>query len=87
MNEKRWAAVGALSSPDAQGNVVRGEGVVMDANNVYVRSEEGLTAVVTVADNGGSSGRLRGEFGVLQYRIKQSGKVLTGQWAQTGCNS
>ena len=24
-----------------------------------------LTAVVTVADNGGSSGRLRGEFGVL----------------------
>ena len=24
-----------------------------------------LTAIVTVADNGGSSGRLRGEFGVL----------------------
>ena len=45
-----WAAVGALSSPDAQGNVVRGEGVVMDASNVYLRSEEGLTAVVGVSD-------------------------------------
>ena len=45
-----WAAVGALSSPDAQGNVVRGEGLVMDASNVYVRSEEGLTAVLGVSD-------------------------------------
>ena len=45
-----WAAVGALSAPDAQGNVVRGEGVIMDANNVYLRSEEGLTAVVGVSD-------------------------------------
>lgn len=26
---------------------------------------DGITAIVTVADNGGSSGRLRGEFGVL----------------------
>ena len=24
-----------------------------------------------------------GDFGVLQYRIKKGGKVLTGQWAQT----
>ena len=45
-----WAAVGALSSPDENGNVTRGEGVIMDAQNVYVRSEEGLTAVVGVSD-------------------------------------
>ncbi len=45
-----WAAVGALSEPDQWGNVVRGEGVIMDARNVYLRSEEGLTAVVGVSD-------------------------------------
>ena len=45
-----WSAVGALSSPDEQGNVVRGEGVIMDAQNVYLRSEDGLTAVVGVSD-------------------------------------
>lgn len=45
-----WAAVGALSSPDERGNVVRGEGVIMDASNVYLRSEDGLTAVVGVSD-------------------------------------
>ena len=45
-----WNAVRELSSPDADGNVVRGKGVVMDARNVYVRSEDGLTAVVGVSD-------------------------------------
>lgn len=45
-----WSAVRELSSPDADGNVVRGKGVVMDASNVYVRSDEGLTAVVGVSD-------------------------------------
>lgn len=45
-----WAAVGALSSPDEHGNVMRGEGVIMDAKNVYLRSDEGLTAVVGVSD-------------------------------------
>ncbi len=45
-----WAAVGALSSPDEDGNVMRGEGVIMDAKNVYLRSDEGLTAVVGVSD-------------------------------------
>ncbi len=45
-----WAAVGALSSPDENGNVTRGQGVIMDAQNVYVRSDEGLTAVVGVSD-------------------------------------
>lgn len=45
-----WAAVGALSSPDHHGNVMRGEGVIMDATNVYLRSDEGLTAVVGVSD-------------------------------------
>ena len=24
-----------------------------------------------------------GDFGVLQYRVKKGGKVMTGQWAQT----
>ncbi|MFN3890924.1 MAG: mannose-1-phosphate guanylyltransferase/mannose-6-phosphate isomerase [Beijerinckiaceae bacterium] len=45
-----WAAVRALSSPDQRGNVVRGEGVILDASCVYVRSDEGLTAVVGVSD-------------------------------------
>jgi mannose-1-phosphate guanylyltransferase/mannose-6-phosphate isomerase len=45
-----WAAVRELSSPDAQGNVVRGEGVVMNARNVYVHSSDDLTAVLGVSD-------------------------------------
>ncbi|HEY8580395.1 MAG TPA: mannose-1-phosphate guanylyltransferase/mannose-6-phosphate isomerase [Beijerinckiaceae bacterium] len=45
-----WSAVRALSQPDADGNVMRGEGVVMDARNVYLRAEEGLAAVVGVSD-------------------------------------
>lgn len=45
-----WAAVRALSAPDENGNVTRGKGVILDAHNVYVRSDEGLTAVVGVSD-------------------------------------
>ncbi len=45
-----WSAVRELSSPDSSGNVVHGEGVVMNASNVYLRSEGGLAAVVGVDD-------------------------------------
>ncbi|WP_205472377.1 uridine diphosphate-N-acetylglucosamine-binding protein YvcK [Nocardioides sp. SYSU D00038] len=42
-----------------------------------------LTAIVTVADNGGSSGRLRGEFGVLppgDLRMALAALCGTDQW-------
>jgi mannose-1-phosphate guanylyltransferase / mannose-6-phosphate isomerase len=45
-----WRAVWELSERDAAGNSVRGEGVVMDATNVHVRSEDILTTVVGVND-------------------------------------
>jgi mannose-1-phosphate guanylyltransferase/mannose-6-phosphate isomerase len=43
-----WAAVWELSDRDAQGNSVRGHGVVMGASNVHIRSSEHLTTVVGV---------------------------------------
>jgi mannose-1-phosphate guanylyltransferase/mannose-6-phosphate isomerase len=45
-----WSAVRELSNPDEQGNVARGEAVLMDTRNAYVRSEEGLTAVIGLDD-------------------------------------
>ncbi|MFC4784911.1 gluconeogenesis factor YvcK family protein [Nocardioides sp. MAHUQ-72] len=45
-----------------------------------------LTAVVTVADNGGSSGRLRGEFGVLppgDLRMALAALCGTDDWGAT----
>src|SRR5579863_790773 len=45
-----WAAVYELSNRDAKGNSVRGHGVVMDASNVHIRSEDHLTTVVGVDD-------------------------------------
>ncbi|WP_246725350.1 cupin domain-containing protein, partial [Beijerinckia sp. L45] len=45
-----WAAVWELSDRDTQGNAVRGHGVVMEANNVYIRSNDHLTTVVGVSD-------------------------------------
>ena len=45
-----------------------------------------LTAVVTVADNGGSSGRLRGEFGVLppgDLRMALAALCSDHQWGDT----
>lgn len=45
-----------------------------------------LTAVVTVADNGGSSGRLRGEFGVLppgDLRMALAALCGNDQWGDT----
>ncbi|MCW6509539.1 mannose-1-phosphate guanylyltransferase/mannose-6-phosphate isomerase [Lichenifustis flavocetrariae] len=41
-----WQAVWELSDRDAQGNSIRGSGVVLDGNNVHIRSDEMLTAVV-----------------------------------------
>ena len=45
-----WDAVWELSDRDAQGNSVRGNGVVLDGRNVHVRSDEHLTAVVGLDD-------------------------------------
>jgi mannose-1-phosphate guanylyltransferase/mannose-6-phosphate isomerase len=45
-----WQAVWELSKRDVQGNSVQGEGVLLDASNVHVRSSDILTAVVGVAD-------------------------------------
>ena len=45
-----WQAVWALSERDTDGNSVRGSGVVMNAKNVHIRSEDVLTAVVGVDD-------------------------------------
>ena len=45
-----------------------------------------LTAVVTIADNGGSSGRLRGEFGVLppgDLRMALAALCGDDEWGQT----
>ncbi|WP_296706270.1 mannose-1-phosphate guanylyltransferase/mannose-6-phosphate isomerase [Rhodoblastus sp.] len=45
-----WQAVWELSDRDKQGNAVRGNGVVMDASNVYIRSDDCLTTVLGVSD-------------------------------------
>ena len=50
------------------------------------RIVDDLTAVVTVADNGGSSGRLRGEFGVLppgDLRMALAALCGDAEWGQT----
>ncbi|WP_428344345.1 gluconeogenesis factor YvcK family protein [Nocardioides sp.] len=50
------------------------------------RVVDDLTAVVTVADNGGSSGRLRGEFGVLppgDLRMALAALCGDSEWGQT----
>ena len=45
-----WSAVWELSDKDAEGNSVRGRGVVMGAENVHIRSHDHLTTVVGVSD-------------------------------------
>ena len=45
-----WSAVWGLSERDGQGNAIRGHGIVMNASNVYVRSDDHLTTVVGVDD-------------------------------------
>jgi uncharacterized cofD-like protein len=47
---------------------------------------DSLTAIVTVADNGGSSGRLRGEFGVLppgDLRMALAALCRDDEWGRT----
>ncbi|WP_395664757.1 mannose-1-phosphate guanylyltransferase/mannose-6-phosphate isomerase [Methylocella sp.] len=45
-----WGAVWELSERDGAGNSTRGDGVVLDASNVHIRSDGFLTAVVGVDD-------------------------------------
>jgi mannose-1-phosphate guanylyltransferase/mannose-6-phosphate isomerase len=45
-----WSSVLDLSEKDAHGNSVRGQGVVVGGNNVLIRSEDHLTAVVGVSN-------------------------------------
>jgi mannose-1-phosphate guanylyltransferase/mannose-6-phosphate isomerase len=45
-----WQAVWQLSERDVKGNSIRGRGVVMNASNVHVRSDDHLTTVVGVDD-------------------------------------
>lgn len=45
-----WPAVAELSGRDATGNSVVGQGIVVNASNVHVRSERLLTTVVGVDD-------------------------------------
>jgi mannose-1-phosphate guanylyltransferase / mannose-6-phosphate isomerase len=45
-----WQAVWQLSERDDKGNSIRGRGVVMNASNVHVRSDDHLTTVVGVDD-------------------------------------
>ena len=44
-----WSAVHGLADCDAAGNFVRGQGLVLDARDVHIRSDEHLTAVVGVS--------------------------------------
>ena len=43
-----WSAVWELSKKDADGNSIRGNGALLDAKNVHIRSDDHLTAVVGV---------------------------------------
>ncbi|GAC1556545.1 MAG: mannose-1-phosphate guanylyltransferase/mannose-6-phosphate isomerase [Beijerinckiaceae bacterium] len=43
-----WQAVWELSQRDGDNNSIRGHGMIMDAKNVHVRSDDHLTAVVGV---------------------------------------
>jgi mannose-1-phosphate guanylyltransferase / mannose-6-phosphate isomerase len=43
-----WTTVCELSECDSDGNSVRGNGIIMNASNVHVRSDEHLTSVIGV---------------------------------------
>jgi mannose-1-phosphate guanylyltransferase / mannose-6-phosphate isomerase len=43
-----WAAVCELSPSDSDGNSVRGNGIILDATNVHIRTDQHLTTVVGV---------------------------------------
>lgn len=43
-----WKALGDLTAPDAQGNRVQGEAVLMDAHDCYIQSDSRMVAAVGV---------------------------------------
>jgi len=45
-----WSSVRDLSPQDEAGNCIQGDGIIMGASNVLVRSPEQLTAVIGVSD-------------------------------------
>jgi uncharacterized cofD-like protein len=78
--------------PTAQSAVALGGGHGLHASLTALRrlhddlTLDEVTAVVTVADNGGSSGRLRGEFGVLppgDLRMALSALCGADDWGRT----
>lgn len=77
----------ALPEPASLKVVALGGGHGLSASlSALRRVVEHVTAVVTVADNGGSSGRLREEFGVLPPGdLRQALAALCGddEWGQT----
>lgn len=78
---------GAEEEPLEQAAVALGGGHGLFASLTALRQVvRDLTAVVTVADNGGSSGRLRGEFGVLppgDLRMALAALCGDDEWGQT----
>ena len=78
--------------PTAQSAVALGGGHGLHASLSALRllhddlTLDQVTAVVTVADNGGSSGRLRGEFGVLppgDLRMALAALCGSDEWGRT----
>ncbi len=45
-----WSSTLSFSTPDAAGNSVRGDGILLDCRNVHVRSNDVLTAAVGLED-------------------------------------
>ena len=91
--------VAGLLPPDVAGRAVSvvafggGHGLHSSLSALRILQEEviidELTAVVTVADNGGSSGRLRGEFGVLppgDLRMALAALCGRDDWGVTWAN-
>lgn len=76
-----------MGRPGGQGVVALGGGHGLAATLTALRDvAANLTAVVTVADNGGSSGRLRKEFGVLppgDLRMALAALCGDDQWGRT----
>lgn len=92
MSPARSTATSAVSDQRAQAVVALGGGHGLHASLSALRhllddlTVDSLTAVVTVADNGGSSGRLRGEFGVLppgDLRMALAALCGDDEWGDT----
>lgn len=88
----RSTATSVVSDLRAQAVVALGGGHGLHASLSALRhllddlTVDTLTAVVTVADNGGSSGRLRGEFGVLppgDLRMALAALCGDDEWGDT----